>query len=225
MNQKKNPLLGWRAIRFTLDNPELFKTQLRALYRASAFGKLKIMFPLISCNEQVLEVLKLAEEVKHQLTEEKVAFDSEVPLGIMIETPAAALTADLLAKNVSFFSIGTNDLTQYTNCVDRENVRVSHLFSEFHPAVLRLIKYTLESGKAKNIDVSVCGELAGSVEGAILLVGMGFKNLSVSPRKINKIKEVLSRFTLKEIEDLASEIYESLDASSFLSKINLLLNK
>ena len=98
-------------------------------------------------------------------------------------------------------------------------------FSEFHPAVLRLIKYTLESGKAKNIDVSVCGELAGSVEGAILLVGMGFKNLSVSPRKINKIKEVLSRFTLKEIEDLASEIYESLDASSFLSKINLLLNK
>ena len=143
----------------------------------------------------------------------------------MIETPAAALTADLLAKNVSFFSIGTNDLTQYTNCVDRENVRVSHLFSEFHPAVLRLIKYTLESGKAKNIDVSVCGELAGSVEGAILLVGMGFKNLSVSPRKINKIKEVLSRFTLKEIEDVASDIYESLDASSVLSKINLLLNK
>ena len=222
---EKNPLLGWRAIRFTLDNPELFKTQLRALYRASAFGKLKIMFPLISCNEQVLEVLKLAEEVKHQLTEEKVAFDSEVPLGIMIETPAAALTADLLAKNVSFFSIGTNDLTQYTNCVDRENVRVSHLFSEFHPGVLRLIKYTLESGKAKNIDVSVCGELAGSVEGAILLVGMGFKNLSVSPRKINKIKEVLSRFTLKEIEDVASDIYESLDASSVLSKINLLLNK
>ena len=216
---EKNPLLGWRAIRFTLDNTDLFKTQLRALYRASVFGNLKIMFPLISCHEQVMSVLKLVKEVQNQLTQEKIPFDKNVPLGIMIETPAAALIADHLAPTVSFFSIGTNDLTQYTTCVDRENAKVSHLFSEFHPAVIRLIKNTIEAGQNHNIDVSVCGELAGSIEGAILLVGMGVRTLSVSSRKINKVKEVLSRFSLQEIENIALETLKHPDAETVLSTI------
>ena len=216
---EKNPLLGWRAIRFTLDNTDLFKTQLRALYRASTFGKLKIMFPLISCYEQVVSVLKLVKEVQNQLTQENIPFDKNVPLGIMIETPAAALIADYLAQEVSFFSIGTNDLTQYTTCVDRENAKVSHLFSEFHPAVIRLIKNTIEAAHNHKIDISVCGELAGSIEGAILLVGMGVRTLSVSSRKINSVKEVLSRFSLQEIEHIASETLKYSDAHSVLSTI------
>ena len=216
---EKNPLLGWRAIRFTLDNTDLFKTQLRALFRASAYGNLKIMFPLISCHEQVVAVLELVKEVQNQLTQENIPFNKNVPLGIMIETPAAALIADYLAQEVSFFSIGTNDLTQYTTCVDRENAKVSHLFSEFHPAVIRLIKHTIESSHQNNIDISVCGELAGSIEGAILLVGMGVRTLSVSPRKINSVKEVLSRFSLQEIEHIASETLKYSDAHSVLSTI------
>ena len=216
---EKNPLLGWRAIRFTLDNTELFKTQLRSLYRASAFGNLKIMIPLISGYEQVQAVLTIVEEVKQELSEDNVNFNPKVPLGIMIETPAAALIADHLAKVVDFFSIGTNDLTQYTNCVDRENAKVSHLFTEFHPAVIRLIKNTIEAAHSENIEVSVCGELAGSLEGAILLVGMGIRTLSVSPRKINKIKEILSRFTLQEIEQIAAETLKHPDAKTVLSTI------
>lgn len=216
---EKNPLLGWRAIRFTLDNTELFKTQLRSLYRASAFGNLKIMIPLISGYEQVQAVLSIVEEVKQELSEDNVNFNPKVPLGIMIETPAAALIADHLAKVVDFFSIGTNDLTQYTNCVDRENAKVSHLFTEFHPAVIRLIKNTIEAAHSENIEVSVCGELAGSLEGAILLVGMGIRTLSVSPRKINKIKEILSRFTLQEIEQIAAETLKHPDATTVLSTI------
>ena len=216
---EKNPLLGWRAIRFTLDNTDLFKTQLRALFRASAYGNLKIMFPLISCHEQVVAVLELVKEVQNQLTQENIPFNKNVPLGIMIETPAAALIADYLAQEVSFFSIGTNDLTQYTTCVDRENAKVSHLFSEFHPAVIRLIKHTIESSHQNNIDISVCGELAGSIEGAILLVGMGVRTLSVSSRKINSVKEVLSRFSLQEIEHIASETLKYSDAHSVLSTI------
>ena len=166
-----------------------------------------------------MSVLKLVKEVQNQLTQEKIPFDKNVPLGIMIETPAAALIADHLAPTVSFFSIGTNDLTQYTTCVDRENAKVSHLFSEFHPAVIRLIKNTIEAGQNHNIDVSVCGELAGSIEGAILLVGMGVRTLSVSSRKINKVKEVLSRFSLQEIENIALETLKHPDAETVLSTI------
>ena len=220
LEKEKNPLLGWRAIRFTLDNTDLFKTQLRSLYRASIFGNLKIMFPLISCVEQVNATLKLVEEVKNQLTKEQIPFNPNVPLGIMIETPAAALIADILAKKVDFFSIGTNDLTQYTNCVDRENVRVSHLFSEFHPAVIRLMHNTIKAAQQEKIDISVCGELAGSLEGAMLLVGLGVRTLSVSPRKINKVKEVLSRFTLQEIETVTKESFNYSDANTVFSTIN-----
>ena len=225
LEPEKNPLLGWRAIRFTLDHPELFKIQLRALYRASVYGNLKIMFPLISCQEQVLSLLKLVDEVKNQLSQEEIPYNKDVPLGIMIETPAAALIADQLAPYVSFFSIGTNDLTQYTTCVDRENAKVSHLFSEFHPAVIRLIKYTVDSGLSQNLEVSVCGELAGSIEGAILLVGLGVRSLSVSPRKINKVKEVLSRFSLQEIKTVASEVFKHPDSDTVFSTINSFIKK
>lgn len=210
IREEKNPLMGLRAIRLSLANPLQLKTQFRALYRASVYGNLKIMLPLITDVDQVKETLKIAETAREELSSENAEFKPDVPIGIMIETAAAALTADCLAKVSKFFSIGTNDLTQYAIGVDRENAAVAPLYDEFHLAVLRMIQYTITKGEEAGIDVSVCGEMASRNSSAIVLAGMGLKNLSMSPKQICKIKELLSRYTIEELKTISSKQLNSL---------------
>ena len=202
---EKNPLMGMRAIRLSLTYPQVFKTQLRALYRASIYGKLRIMLPLITSTEQVLQCLEIAKDVREELKADGVPFDENVPIGIMIETAAAAITSDCLAKVSKFFSLGTNDLTQYTLGVDRENSNVSALYDEFNLAVLRLIATTITNAKRENISLSVCGEMAGRRESILVLGGLGIRSLSMSPKLISKSKKLLSQFTVAELQAISSK--------------------
>lgn len=205
-----NPLLGWRAVRYCLDNTGVFKTQLRALFRASQYGNLRIMIPMITTIAEIRAVKRIIEEVQKELTNGR---SNKVPVGIMIETPAAALTADLLADESDFFSIGSNDLTQYTMCVDRENEKVAGLFNEFEPAVRSLIGNTVQAAAKKQIPLCVCGEFASTPEGALWLAGNGVTTLSVSPSHINELKELFSKLTFAEICDTSEKIKSIPDAA------------
>ena len=202
---EKNPLMGMRAIRLSLAYPQVLKTQLRALYRASVYGKLRIMLPLITSAEQVEQSLVIVDEVKKELAAEHIPFDDKVPVGIMIETAAAALTSDCLAKISDFFSLGTNDLTQYTLGVDRENSNVSGLYDEFNLAVLRLIAITITNAKKYGINLSVCGEMAGRHDSILVLGGLGIRSLSMSPNLISRTKHLLSQFTVAELQAISSK--------------------
>ena len=202
---EKNPLMGMRAIRLSLAYPQVLKTQLRALYRASVYGKLRIMLPLITSTEQVEQSLVIVDEVKKELATEHIPFDDKVPVGIMIETAAAALTSDCLAKTSDFFSLGTNDLTQYTLGVDRENSNVSGLYDEFNLAVLRLIAITITNAKKYGINLSVCGEMAGRHDSILVLGGLGIRSLSMSPNLISRTKHLLSQFTVAELQAISSK--------------------
>lgn len=202
---EKNPLMGLRAIRLSLMYPQIFKIQLRALFRASVYGNLKIMLPLISTTEQIQKAYKVIEEVKSELKAEKIEFNENVPIGVMIETASAAICSDCIAKEADFFSIGTNDLTQYTLGVDRENSKVSGLYDEFALSVLRLIDFTVRNSKKEKIPVSVCGEMASRDDCILVLGGMGIRNLSMSPKLISKAKELLSRFSVAEMESISSK--------------------
>lgn len=199
VENEKNPLMGLRAIRMSLQTPQLFKTQLRALYRASVYGNLKIMFPLITSQEQVEQARAVAKQVRDELLEEGVKA-KDVPIGIMVETAAAGIIADCLATVSDFFSIGTNDLVQYTLGVDRENINVADSYDEFHLAVLRLIQNTIKAAGSAGIPVSVCGEMASRIDSAMMLAGMGIRNLSMGPSQISLVKEKLSTITVKELE-------------------------
>lgn len=204
-SQEKNPLMGLRAIRLTLNFPKLFKTQLRALYRASVYGNLKIMLPLITTTEQVVKAKELISEVQAELENEGIPFNKDVPVGIMVETAAAGITADCFAKISDFFSIGTNDLTQYTLGVDRENLLVSPLYNEFHLAVLRLIQHTIEAAESEKIPVSVCGEMAGKTDSVLILAGMGIRTLSMGINNIPYIKELLSSISIAELQSISAK--------------------
>lgn len=210
IKEEKNPLMGMRAIRLSLANPLQLKTQLRALYRASIFGNLKIMLPLITDTEQVKKTLEIAKSVREELTQENILFNPDVPIGIMVETAAAALTADCLAKVSSFFSIGTNDLTQYIIGIDRENADVANLYDEFHLAVLRMIHHTISEGHKAGIPVSVCGEMASRNSSVLVLAGMGVRQLSMSPKQICPVKELLSHYTVNELKNISSKQLNSL---------------
>ncbi len=209
-SEEKNPLMGLRAIRLTLANPQLLRTQFRALYRASVFGNLKIMLPLITSVEQVEEALAIAAKVRDELRAENIPFNPAVPIGIMIETAAAAMISDCLANVSDFFSIGTNDLTQYTIGVDRENSLVAPLYDEFHLAVLRLLDKTISEANKAGISVSVCGEMASRAESVMVLAGMGVRTLSMSPKLITKIKELLSKISMEELKSISSKRINSL---------------
>lgn len=200
---EKNPLMGLRAVRLSLACPNVLKTQLRALYRASVFGNLRIMFPLITSVEQVRECLEIIKTVKAELDYEGIEYKKDVPVGIMIETAAAAVVSDCLARVSDFFSLGTNDLAQYTLGVDRENQHVSALYDEFNLAVLRLIRMTVNAADDAGIDLSVCGEMAGRQDSVIVLGGMGIRHLSMSPKLISSTKELLSRFTIQELQAIS----------------------
>jgi len=202
---EKNPLMGLRAVRLSLVYPQVFKTQLRALYRAGLYGNLRIMFPLITSAGQVKKCLEIVKQVKAELSAENIPFNPDIPVGIMIETAAAALVSDCLSKICDFFSLGTNDLTQYTLAVDRENPHVSELYNEFNLSVLRLIQMTVTSASEANIPLSVCGEMAGRADSVMVLGGMGIRNLSMSPKLISSTKEILSQFTIKELEAISAK--------------------
>ena len=205
VSEEKNPLMGLRAIRLTLANPQIMRTQFRALYRASIYGNLKIMLPLITSVEQVEETLAIAEKVREELKAENIPFNKDVPIGIMVETAAAAMISDCLAKISDFFSIGTNDLTQYTIGVDRENSLVAPLYDEFHLAVLRLIHKTIKAADTAGIPISVCGEMASRAESVMVLAGMGVRTLSMSPKLITSVKKILSKISVQELQAISSK--------------------
>jgi len=201
MPKEDNPALGIRAIRICLSRPSLFKTQLRALYRATAFGKLSIMFPMITSLSEIHSIKKILKEVKEELKKESVPFNEDTPIGIMIETPAAAIISDILAKEVDFFSIGTNDLTQYTLAVDRQNPDIEVFCDIHHKAVMRLIKQTVDNGHKEGIWVGICGELAADPDLTELFLAMGVDELSVSPNHILPLKQKILNTNISLIKD------------------------
>lgn len=205
IQDEKNPFLGCRSIRLLLKNSELFRTQLRALFRASVYGELRIMLPLVSTVSELVEAKQIIDVVKNELDSDRVEFNADVPLGCMIEVPSAALTADHLAKECDFFSIGTNDLIQYTLAVDRGNSSVADLYTPGHPAVLQLIDKTVKSANNHDIPVAVCGEMAGDPIYAILLIGLGVINLSIGPKAIPEIKKFLRSVSYKEAAVIAEK--------------------
>ena len=186
-----NPFLGWRAVRMCLDEPEIFKTQLRALLRAADQGDVRIMLPLVVTVDEVRQARFLLAEAASELAARGVPHRADVPLGVMIETPAAAICADALAKDAAFFSIGTNDLVQYTLAVDRGNASLASRFTPLHPAVLRLIHRTVQVGVAHGLAVGTCGEMASQPLMAFALIGLGIRQLSVSPRSLTRVKQIV----------------------------------
>lgn len=198
MPKEENPFLGWRGIRYCIENTELFFPQLRALLRAAVHGNLYILFPMITTEEEVNDLLRIVEDIKKDLDKENIAYGKNVKIGIMIETPAAALIADKLAQTVDFFSIGSNDLTQYTLAVDRNNEKTLHLYREDHPAVLRLIKTTIEAAKKHKKHVCLCGEMAGNTSFTQILLDSGLDCFSMSPERIQKIKSKIIKTIVKD---------------------------
>jgi len=201
-----NPFLGWRAIRACLDLPEMFKVQLRAMLKASAKKNVKIMFPMISEVGELQRAKTILNEAKEELRRKKIPFDEEIPVGIMVEIPSAALAGDALAKACDFFSIGTNDLIQYTLAVDRGNEKIAHLYQGFHPAVLRLIKETIDAARRNGIWVGLCGEMAADPQATTLLVGMGVDELSTSAMAIPEIKKIIRSIKFEDAKRHAQEV-------------------
>ena len=198
-----NPFLGWRAIRFCLARPDIFRTQLRALLRASAGGNVKLMYPMISGVDELDQANELLEECKAELRAEGTAFDEDLEVGIMIEIPSAVLTANALGAHAQFFSIGTNDLIQYTFAVDRLNEKVADLYDPTHPALLRLLQMTIDAGQRHGIWTGVCGEMAGDPNAVPLLIGLGVNELSVAPTMLPQIKYLIRRLKYTETQELA----------------------
>jgi phosphotransferase system enzyme I (PtsI) len=220
-----NPFLGFRAIRFCLANVDIFEAQLRAILRASAEGNVRIMYPMISGVAEVVQANDILRQVMRDLKKQKLAFDEQIPVGAMIEIPSAALTAEMIAPEVDFFSIGSNDLIQYTMAVDRVNEKVANLYEPTHPAILRLIRSVVEAAHNNNIWVGVCGEMAGEPLFAPLLLGMGIDELSAAASSLPRLKEVIRRLTLREAQELASASLHANSGREVLAMLNALLQR
>ena len=216
---EKNPLLGWRAIRLSLSMPESFKTQLRAILRSSVNGNVKIMFPMISGIEELDEALALLEEAKSECRRKKQPFADNIEVGTMIEIPSAAMTADILAKRSDFFSIGTNDLVQYSLAVDRGNEKVSYLAQPAHPAIIRLIKNTIDAAHNRGIKAAICGELAGDPGMTVLLLGLGLDEMSMAASSIPLVKQIIREVSISACRELTVELLKGI---SFMANNALL---
>lgn len=206
MPKEMNPFLGYRAIRLCLDRVDIFKVQLRAILRASAYGNVKIMFPMVSNLKEFRDAKQILEEMKSELRAENIPFNENIEVGIMVEIPSAAIQSDVFAKEVDFFSIGTNDLIQYTLAVDRGNENISYLYSQYHPAVLRLIKMTIENGHKEGIWVGMCGEAAGDERLIPILLGMGLDEFSMSASSILKARYTIKNISKVEMENMIEEV-------------------
>ncbi|MCC0643763.1 MULTISPECIES: phosphoenolpyruvate--protein phosphotransferase [unclassified Clostridioides] len=206
MEPEMNPFLGYRAIRLCLDRTDIFKTQLRALYRASVHGRLRIMFPMISSLEELLQAKEVVKEVLAELDSEGIAYAKDVEIGMMIEVPSAAVISDVLAKHVDFFSIGTNDLIQYTCAVDRMNQKISYLYNQFNPAVLRLIKTVIDNAHKEGKWAGMCGESAGDQKMIPILLGMGLDEFSMSPISILPARKLITSVKEADMKKLADEV-------------------
>ncbi len=217
---EKNPLLGWRAIRFCLSREDVFKTQLRAILRAAAFGETRVMFPMIATADELDRALAILESAREECAAAGAAVAESLPVGIMIEIPSAAMTSDILARKAAFFSIGTNDLIQYTMAVDRGNEKVSYLHEPYHPAVLRLVQRTIESGKAAGIPVGMCGEMAADPASAVVLLGLGLDEFSMSSAAVPAVKRAIRSIGLEEARSVAKAamaLSSSAEISAYLS--------
>lgn len=215
-----NPALGLRAVRLCLSEPALFKPQLRAIFRASAFGKIKIMIPMLSSLSELEQVLELIREVKRELSRESVQFDPEVPVGGMIEVPAAAIAADLFAKKLDFLSIGTNDLIQYTLAIDRIDDEVNYLYDPLHPSVIRLIQNVIDAGSRAGIPVSMCGEMAGDSTYTRLLLGLGLREFSMDASVLLEIKQIIRSAQLESLSAPLSKLLETSDPGKILALVD-----
>jgi phosphotransferase system enzyme I (PtsI) len=223
LDKEENPFLGWRAVRYCLDKEQIFRTQLRALLRASAFGNIRIMIPMISAVKELVKCREIIESIKVELKAKGIAFNGAVHVGIMIETPAAAMIADKLAHYADFFSIGTNDLTQYTIAVDRGNERVSSLYSAYHPAVLRLIYQVIKAANEHGIMSGVCGEAGSDPLIAKFLIGCGVKEISMSPSRILRIRKLVMEKSSAELHNKVENglftVSDVEDAQAFLESL------
>ncbi|MFC0179716.1 phosphoenolpyruvate-protein phosphotransferase PtsI [Thorsellia kenyensis] len=218
--KEDNPFLGWRAIRICFDRKDILDAQIKAILRASAFGKLRIMFPMIISVEEIRQLKIEIERLKSELREANQAFDESIEIGVMIETPAAAMIAHHLAKEVDFFSIGTNDLTQYTLAVDRGNDMISHLYNPLSPSVLLLIKKVIDASHAEGKWTGMCGELAGDERATLLLLGMGLDEFSMSAISIPRIKKIIRNANFSKAQELAKEALEQPTAEGIISLVD-----
>jgi phosphotransferase system enzyme I (PtsI) len=216
--REMNPFLGWRAIRFCLQEKAIFRAQLRAILRASVHGNVKMMYPMISCLEELVQANDLVEECKRELSKEGLPYSDAMEIGAMIEIPSAVLAGNSLAKHVKFFSIGTNDLIQYALAVDRLNEKIAHLYQPTNPAILRLIKMTVEAAHANKIWVGVCGEMASEPLLAPLLLGLGVDELSMAPANVPAIKYLIRRIKTDEVRQLAESSLNLESASEIFAR-------
>ena len=221
--KEMNPFLGWRAVRIALDRRDILHAQLRAVLRASAFGKLAVMFPMIISVEEIRELKSVLETLKAELRAEGKAFDENIQVGVMVETPSAAVNAKFLAKEVDFFSIGTNDLTQYTLAVDRGNELISHLYNPMSPSVLGLIKQVIDASHAEGKWTGMCGELAGDERATLLLLGMGLDEFSMSAISVPRIKKLIRHVNYQEVKALADEALQKPTAAEIEQLIQAFL--
>ncbi|MCD6281145.1 MAG: phosphoenolpyruvate--protein phosphotransferase [Deltaproteobacteria bacterium] len=220
LQKEMNPAMGLRAIRFCLKEVNIFKTQLRGILKASNYGKVSIMFPMISGFEELSRAKDILEEVKEELRQQDIAFDEQIKVGIMIEIPSAAIISDILAKEVDFFSIGTNDLIQYAIAIDRRNEYVDYLYEPLHPAVLRLIKYTIDAAHKEGITVGMCGEMAGRSIYTPILLGLGIDSLSTNALAIPHVKDIARRINLKRCMEITSHILDMRTANDVREFMN-----
>lgn len=221
--KERNPFLGCRAIRFSLANIPMFKTQLRAILRASSYGKVKLMFPMISTAEEIILARQILEEVKATLRAQGIPFDEKMPVGIMIEVPSAALNADILAKYADFFSVGTNDLIQYMLAVDRIGEKVAYLYNPLDLSILRILKHIAGAGKKHKIPFSICGEIAGEPMYTMMLLGLGFRSFSMSTAYMFQIKKVIRSVSIRECESFVEKLLtfdRTHEAEDYLNKIS-----